>query len=73
MIIYLKGDEDSMITPHKLNYLEGSQRYRPFSYSQKESQSNDILLQFVEFSNIHNSDRSSNATRSNFGYKNVEK
>ena len=37
---------------------------RPFSYSEKESQSNDILLQFVEFSNVHNSDRSSNATRS---------
>ena len=44
---------------------------RPFSYSEKESQSNDILLQFVEFSNVHNSDRSSNAIRSNFAYKNV--
>ena len=44
---------------------------RPFSYSEKESQSNDILLQFVEFSNVHN--RSSNATRSNFANKNVIK
>ena len=43
------------------------QRNRPFSYSEKESQSNDTLLHFVEFSNVHNSDRSSNATRSNFG------
>ena len=35
---------------------------RPFSYSEKESQSNDTLLHFVEFSNVHNSDKSSNAT-----------
>ena len=34
----------------------------------KESQSNDTLLHFVEFSNVHNSDRSFNATRSNFVY-----
>ena len=44
---------------------------RPFSYSEKESQSNDTLLHFVEFSNVYNSDRSSNATRSNLAYKNV--
>ena len=44
---------------------------RPFSYSEKESQSNDTLLHFVEFSNVHNSDISSNATRSNLMYKNV--
>ena len=44
---------------------------RPFSYSEKESQSNDTLLHFVEFSNVHNSDRSSNATRSNLVYKSV--
>ena len=44
---------------------------RPFSYSGKDSQSNDTLLHFVEFSNVHNSDRSSNATRSNLAYKNV--
>ena len=37
----------------------------------EESESNDILLQFVEFSNVHNSDRSFNATRSNLMYKNV--
>ena len=30
------------------------------SYSEKESQSNDTLLPFVELSNVHNSDRSSN-------------
>ena len=45
--------------------------HRPFSYSEKESQSNDTLLHFVEFSNVYNSDRSSNATRSNLVYKNV--
>ena len=44
---------------------------RPFSYSEKESQSNDTSLHFVEFLNVHNSDRSSNATRSNLVYKNV--
>ena len=44
---------------------------RPFSYSEKESQSNDALLHFVEFSNVHNSDRSSNGTRSNVVYKDV--
>ena len=38
---------------------------RPFSYSEKESQSNDTLLHFVDFSNVHNCDKSSNATRSN--------
>ena len=37
---------------------------RSFSYSEKESQSNDTLLHFVEFSNVHNRDISSNATRS---------
>ena len=45
--------------------------HRPFSYSEKESQANDALLHFVEFSNEHNSDGSSNATRSNLVYKNV--
>ena len=44
---------------------------RPFSYSEKESQSNDTLLHFVESSNVHNCDRGSNATRSNLVYKNV--
>ena len=42
---------------------------RPFSYSKKESGSNDISLQFVEFSNLHNCDRSSNATQLNLAYK----
>ena len=45
--------------------------HRPFSYSEKESQSNDTLLQFVEVSNVHNTERSSNTTRSNRVYKNV--
>ena len=46
---------------------------RPFSYSENECGSNDISLQFVEFSNVHNCDRSSNATLSNLAYKIVEK
>ena len=37
----------------------------------KNLKSNDTLAHFVEFSNVHNSDRSSNATRSNLVYKNV--
>ena len=44
---------------------------RPFSYSRKESGSNNISLHFVEFSNEHNTDRSSNATESNLVYRNV--
>ena len=44
---------------------------RPFSYSKTESESNDILINFLEFSNVHNSDRSFNATHSNLVYKNV--
>ena len=42
---------------------------RSFSCSKKESGSNDISLHFVEFSNVHNTHRSSNATQSNFVYK----
>ena len=52
-------------------FQEALRSNRPFRYSEKEPQSNDSLQHFVEFSNVHNSDRSSNATRSNFGYKNV--
>ena len=43
--------------------------YRPFSYSENECGSNDISLQFVEFSNVDNCDRSFNATLSNLEYK----
>ena len=42
--------------------------HRPFSYSGKESASNDVMMQFYEFSNVRNSDRISNATRSNLAY-----
>ena len=44
---------------------------RPFSYSKTESESKDISLHFVEFSNVHITDRSSNATQSNLVYKYV--
>ena len=50
---------------------QSSSSNRPFSYSDKESPSNDTLLHFVEFSNVHNSDRNSSATRSKLVYKNV--
>ena len=42
---------------------------RPFSYSENECGSNDVLLQFIEFSNVDNCDRSFNATLSNLEYK----
>ena len=45
---------------------------RSFSYSKKKSGSNDISLRFVEFSNVHNSDGSSNAAQSNLMYKMYE-
>ena len=46
---------------------------RPFRYSGKKSKSDDVMMQFEEFSNVHNSDRTSNATRSNLAYEIVEK
>ena len=42
-----------------------------FSYSEKESQLNDTLLHFKEYSNEHNCDRSCNITQSNLVYINV--
>ena len=42
---------------------------RPYSYARKESESNDVMMQFEEFSNAHNSDRASNATLSSLAYK----
>ena len=56
LIIQSKANFDQNILLPKITL------HRPFSYSERESQSNDTLLQFVEFSNVHNSDRSSNAT-----------
>ena len=42
-------------------------------YSKRESESNDILIHFVEFSNVHNSDRNnSNVTQSNLSHENVQ-
>ena len=38
---------------------------KPFSYSKKKSQSIDIFIHLGNFSNVHNDDRSSNATQSN--------
>ena len=43
-----------------------------FSYSKKESESNDILIHFVEFSNVHNSDRISNVVQWNLSHENVQ-
>ena len=43
----------------------------PFSYSKNECGSNDVSLHFVEFSNVHNTDRSSNTTQSNILCKNA--
>ena len=41
------------------------------SCSKKESGSNDILINFVEFLNVHNKDRASNVTQSNLSYNNI--
>ena len=40
-------------------YLFQKQHFydRPSSYSEKESQSNDNFLHFIEFSNVHNSEK----------------
>ena len=54
-----------------LSHCTSPSANRPFSYSKKESGSNDISLDFVEFSNVHNTDRSSDATQSKLLYKNV--
>ena len=58
---------------HASSLLAFPQYGRPFSYSGKESESNDIMLQLEEFSNVHNSDRTSNTTRNNLAYKTVFK
>ena len=39
------------------------------AHSKKESESNDVMMHFEEFSNVHNSGRSFNATRSSLAYK----
>ena len=44
---------------------------KPFSCSKTECGSNDISLHFVEFSNVHNGGRCSNANQSNLVYKNI--
>ena len=49
------------------NSFEGP--HRSFSYSRKESESNDVMMHFEEFSNVHNNERTSNATRSNLAYE----
>ena len=60
----------SMATTQKhFNLTFSDSRNRPFSYSENECGSNDISLQFVEFSNVDNCDRSVNATLSNLEYK----
>ena len=41
----------------------------PFSYSGTESESNNVMMQVQELSNVHNSDRTFIATRSNLAYK----
>ena len=41
----------------------------PFSSSRKESELKDVMMHFEEFSNVHNSNRTCNSTRSNLAYK----
>ena len=42
---------------------------RPFSFYKKQPASKNVMMHFEEFSNVHNKDRSSNATRSSLVYK----
>ena len=46
-----------------MNWIKFEHIDKLFSYSKKESESNNILIPFVEFSNAHNRDRSSNVTQ----------
>ena len=73
---FLLGDEAFALDknlmkpyPHRSVLSDEKVFNRPFSYSESKCGSNDISLQFVEFSNVHNCDRSSNATLSNLAYK----
>ena len=50
-------------------FLKSPTVEQAFSYSGKESESNDIMMQFEEFSKVHNSDRTSNVIRSNLAHK----
>ena len=56
---------------HLLGFCAEEDHPLSLSYSQKESESNDILIHFVEFSNVHNSDRISNVTQWNLSHENV--
>ena len=57
------------VKKHLCNRVSNHIDKGPFSYSGKESESNNVMMQFEEFSNVHNSDETSNATRSNLAYK----
>ena len=50
---------------HSLSFCAEEGHPLSLRYSKKEFESNDILIHFVEFSNVHNSDRISNVTQSN--------
>ena len=50
---------------HSLGFCAEEGHPVSLRYSKKEFESNDILIHFVEFSNVHNSDRISNVTQSN--------
>ena len=71
LIALIRSRTDILCTAYgysKLNYLFNYLRRGnngPFSYSENESGSNDISSNFVEFSNVDNCGRSSNATQSN--------
>ena len=61
----------SKATSESLRDLCVESTNRPFNCSKQERKSNDIWINFVECSNVHNSDRSSNAAQSNFLYQNI--
>ena len=50
---------------HSLGFCAEEGHPLSLRYSKKQFESNDILIHFVEFSNVDNSDRISNVTQSN--------
>ena len=57
---------------HSLGFCAEEGHPLSLRYSKKEVESKDILIHFVEFSNVHNSDRISNVTQSNLSFNNVQ-
>ena len=64
MYLQLAERRVSFYTGHGVVIVCRSSCYRKKSDPEKESESNDISIHFVEFSNVYYNDGSNNATRS---------